>query len=224
MAVSLIYCADGSPAFARTAVECGWLYGARLPATVYETVYFADQDWKKPNRSAYMAALGKHRPAIATVLDFEQPEQLVEVLAWAEEAAKAVTEAVVIIPKVAGMLDAIPSTVGGKPVILGYSVPTSYGGSTVPLWEFGRRKVHLLGGSPHKQMRLAEYLNVFSADGGMPQQQANRGRFWSAQRGPKGHWQQLSSTGDTRTEGANLEAFRLSMVAIAAAWERRFGN
>ena len=213
----LIYCADGNPSFARAAVEAGFRYGARLPSTVYEPVWFADQDWKTPCRESYMRALAEHRPAIATVLDWEREEQWHEVLSWATEAAQ-YCSTLVIIPKLCGTLGAIPGRIGGAEVVLGYSVPTSYGGSGVPLWEFGSRLVHLLGGSPQRQMELTGYLNVVSVDGNMAHQQAHRCRFWSRRRGPKGHWIQLADTGDTRHDGANLAAFRRSLANIRQAW------
>lgn len=215
----LIYCADGNPTFARIAVEVGWLYGARLPSTVYQPVYFADQDWKNPDRKSYMAALKTHRPAMATVLDWEQDEQLNVVLSWAKEAAELVTEAIIIIPKVPGGIPDVPCAINGRQIILGYSVPTSYGGSPLGLWEFRNRQVHLLGGSPHEQMRLSQYLNVVSADGNMAHQQAHRCRYWRLQRGCKGRWGQLSETGDLRTKGANSAAFKLSCENILAAWK-----
>lgn len=165
-----------------------------------------------------MRALGTHRPEVATVLDWEQEEQLSEVLSWAEEAARYVAR-VVVIPKVPGLLGLVPERVGGAKVVLGYSVPTSYGASPVPLWEFGRRPVHLLGGSPQRQLDLARYLNVVSADGSMAQQQACRGRYWRHRPGPKGHWEQLRETGDNRTEGVHLECFRRSLEAIREAWQ-----
>ena len=216
----LIYCADGAPKLARAAVDAGWLYGARLPAKVYQPVHFADQDWKAPNRRAYMRALELHRPAMATVIDWEYPEQLPEVLGWAEEAAEMVGESVVIVPKVPGEVYRVPGSVGGKPAILGFSVPTSYGGSCCWLGEFGRRPVHLLGGSPQAQMRLACYLNVVSADGNMAGQQARRGRFWRRRKGSRGHWVQLSEVGDMRTREADLEAFRRSLEEIREAWRQ----
>lgn len=219
---ALIFCADGNPAFARAAVEAGWLYGARLPSTVYERVYFADQDWKKPDRAAYMRALAEHRPTVATVLDWEREEQLPEVLSWAEEAAQEVEESVLIVPKVPGGVPLLPRKVGGKRVVLAYSVPTSYGASPLGLWEFAGWPVHLLGGSPQRQMELWGYLSacagVVSADGNMAHQQAHRCRFWSAVKTEKGRWAQLSTTGDARRVGANLEAFRLSLRNVRDAW------
>lgn len=222
MGVALIYCADGNPVFAKAAIKAGWLYGARLPATVYETVSFADQDWRNPDRKKYMAALAMHNPLMATVLDWEQEEQLPTVLSWAEEAAQHVRESVLIIPKVSGLVPLLPRSIGGKRVVLAYSVPTNYGGSPLHLLEFAGWPVHLLGGSPQKQIELWRYLHciseVVSADGNMAHQQAHRCRVWRHRRSGKGHWHQLNSLGDCRTDGANLEAFRLSLSAIRRAW------
>jgi hypothetical protein len=213
----LVYCADGNPLFARIAVEAGYRYGARLPSTVYETVWFADQNWKKPDRKAYMAALAIHRPEVATVLDWEREDQFGEVLAWAEEAAQHVRR-VVIIPKIPDTLSRIPERIGGTDVVLGFSVPTTFGGTPCPMWEFRGRPVHLLGGSPQKQMRLAQYLNVVSADGNMAGMQSRKGRTWTRRPGLKGHWQQLADLGDNRERGVDAECFRRSCAAIKEAW------
>ena len=72
----LIYCAGGNPRLAQIAVEHGFEYGARLPDSTYYPMYFADQDWKNPDREKYMKALSEHKPYMATVLDLEQHEQL----------------------------------------------------------------------------------------------------------------------------------------------------
>lgn len=223
VAPRLIFCADGNPRFARCAVECGWLYGARLPATVYQSVHMADQDWKVPNRAGYMAALAKHRPAVATVLDWEREEQLGEVLSWAEEAAQFVGEAVYLVPKVPGLVGLLPRSIGGRRVVLAYSVPTSYGGSPVPLWELAGWPVHLLGGSPHRQMQVAAQLprpcELVSVDGNVAGWHARRGRCWQRRKGPTSHWWQLKWLGDDRSRGVDLECFRRSLVAIKETWE-----
>lgn len=198
-------------------MELGWRYGARLPSTVYQAVYFADQDWKNPHLGKYAAAVAAHRPEVATVLDWERDEQLPEVLAWAEAVAPHVAR-VVVIPKVPGEVHRVPEAVGGRPVVLGFSVPTSFGGTTCGVWEFGDRPVHLLGGSPQAQMDLARFLNVVSLDGNMSAQQARKGRFWSRQKTSKGHWVQLRDAGDERTEGVPLECFRRSLTNIAEVW------
>lgn len=225
-AVQLVYCASGNREFAAAALAAGWLYGAKLPTSagnVTQALWFADQDWHLPDRGAYMAALARYRPVFATVLDWEYEEQLPEVLSWAEEASQHTCEGVIIIPKVPGGILSLPRRVGGKRVVLGYSVPTSYGASPLGLWEYRGWPVHLLGGSPQRQLETYRYLSlageVVSADGNMSAQQARRGRTWQRASGAKGHWWQLRDLGDARPEGVPLECFRRSLVEIRAAWE-----
>lgn len=232
---TLIYCGGGNRRLAEIAVAAGFRYGAQLPNTIYPDVaplWFADQDWRDPKREAYMAALAKHRPTQATVLDLERDEQLPEVLDWAEEAAQHV-ERVVIVPKVFGIIDRLPDRIGGADVVLGYSVPTRYAGTEVPTWEFVRRPVHLLGGSPHAQMRLAHYFNVVSADGNMHQMFATRFcMFWvpgTARYASNRWWPTLkeASGGELWGNGesdadAPYEAFRRSCENIVAAWRDPF--
>jgi hypothetical protein len=50
-----------------------------------------------------------------------------------------------------------------KEFILGYSVPTKYGMTSICPNRF-KRPVHLLGGRPDIQRKLAEIMNVFSFD------------------------------------------------------------
>lgn len=214
----LIFCAGKNKRMSDIAAAYGFELGAQLPCTVYHPVAFADQDWKRPDRARYMAALAEHRPDMATVLDLEQPEQLNEVLGWAEEAAQYARQ-VLIIPKYSTAVDSLPRSIGGAGVVLAYSVPTAFGGTSVPAWEFTGWPVHLLGGSPHAQMRIAHYLNVVSADGNMANKMAHAGRFWSANKGPKGHWRNLREIGVDLPRDNNYEAFRRSCQNIAAAWK-----
>jgi hypothetical protein len=209
------------------AVAHGFQPGARLPDTVYCTpLYFADQDWKRPDRARYMAALAQHRPTMATVLDWERPEQLAEVLDWAEEAAQHVAR-VLIIPKVVDGIDRLPRRVGGADVVLAYSVATKYGGTSVCAWEFAGWPVHLLGGAPHKQMatwrHLAPVADVVSADGNYALRMAvQRCAYWAPgnARGVEDrYWPTLREVA-TQAWGhdAPYEAFTRSCAAIRAAW------
>jgi hypothetical protein len=193
----------------------------RLPAGGMLTdvpLTFADQDWKRPDRAKYMACLMRHRPALATVLDWEHPEQLAEVLSWAEEAARHVSEAVLVVPKVPGGVGDIPLAVAGKEVRLAYSVPTSYGGSPLGLWELKGRPVHLLGGSPHRQFQIWQYLKaeVKSMDGNMIKKYAtSRCCYWTREKSAKGHWQVL----DGFDGNGPLECVRRSCVNVTTAWK-----
>jgi hypothetical protein len=224
---TLIYCADGNKRLAQIAIDAGFAYGARLPARgLHHPPYFADQDWKNPDRVRYMTELEKHRPAMATVLDWEREEQRDEVLSWAEEAAQYVKR-VLVVPKVIGGIETLPRRIGGAAVVLAYSVPTKYGGTFVPIWEFEDRPVHLLGGSPHKQMELCYYLNVVSVDGNMHQRLAVRHcQFWvpgTARYARNRWWPTLKEANDGMRwpgDDALYEAFARSCSNIIRAWKR----
>jgi hypothetical protein len=176
-----------------------------------------------------MDYLARYRPTMATVLDLERADQLPEVLDWAAEAASWV-EKVVIIPKVEGIVDQIPPTVAGSEVVLGYSVPTRYGATDLPLEAFAGWPVHLLGGSPHAQMslyrRFAGTARVISADGNYAGKMAlRRCQFWvngTATRARNHWWPTLREAADGALwRGTGLayeEAFRRSCANITAAW------
>lgn len=223
---NLIFCASGNARFAEIAINAGFLYGAQLPATVYFNPYFVDQNWKKPDFERYMAALAEYRPAVASVLDWEHQEQLPTVLKWAESAAAHV-ETVVIIPKVQGGVSQLPRMIGGRSVRLGYSVPTKFGGTELPLWEFSGWPVHLLGGNPGQQMRLSQYLNVVSADGNMSCKMATQYcAFWRPGKRPFSNSWPTIKQADGRKWGngdndqdAPYEAVRRSCENIMRAWK-----
>ena len=209
MAIEIIYCANGNRRFAQIAIEAGMTYGAQLPGTVYFSPEFVDQDWKRADRAAYVAAVAQHQPRMATVLDWERDEQLPEVLGWAEDVAPFV-ERVIIIPKVIGGIPRLPRRIGGREVVLGYSVPTRYAGTSVPPWEFAGWPVHLLGGSPHRQITMAHYLNVVSADGNYINRKATQFcEWWNGRR-----WIPLRP----KQDDAPYEAFRRSCINVLAAW------
>lgn len=219
---SLIWCADGNYDHSLAALSAGWLYGVRLPhrGILPDTpLHFADQDWKRPDRIRYMEALRQYRPALATVIDWEEESQLHEVLSWAEEASEHVAEAVLIIPKVPDRIGDIPESIGGKEVRIAYSVPTSYGGSPLGLWELKNRTIHLLGGSPQKQHEIWMYLrgvsDVKSMDGNMAKKMAtSRCLYWDRTRSPTGHWRPL----DGFDGNGPTECVRRSSLNIKAAW------
>ena len=214
MIPDLVYCADGNRRFAEIAIAHGYRYGTQLPHRgLHYPIWFADQNWKKPDRGRYIDALAEHKPHMATVLDLEQWHQLDEVLSWAEEAARYVA-VVLIIPKAFGIISELPRHIGSAEVRLGYSVPTKFGGTELPVWEFFGWPVHLLGGQPHQQMKLAHYMDVHSADSNYHHLMATRyNEFWM-----KGSWHELSAYGDHMRHDAIYRAFERSCANIMEAW------
>ena len=224
---TLIYCADGNRRFAEIALRRGLQYGAQLPNKVYFPPYFTDQNWKTPNRSGYMAAVEKYRPALATVLDWELPEQLPLVLDWAEEASQWVQDSIIIIPKVVGGIKQLPRAINGKPVRLGYSAASTFSSTPCPVSEFRGWSVHCLGGGPGNQMDLARKLDVQSADGNYIQLMARKYvQFYSpGTRARNRHWPRLKSDADIHIEwDAPYVAFELTCIAVPMAWSGASGQ
>lgn len=161
--IKKIYCAGGNKRFAEIAIEAGFLYGSQVPEKIYYNTFFLDQNWKSPNKTLYIETVKNHQPYMATVIDIECGKTKAMALEWAEEIAPYVGK-IVIIPKIEYCP---PTKIAGTDVIVGYSVPTRYGGTRIPFEFFQSRKVHLLGGSPHKQMELfmAHPQTIYSFDG-----------------------------------------------------------
>lgn len=236
MTPTLIYCADGNRRFAEIAIRHGYQYGAQLPHTIYFPPYFTDQDFKAYGkareadrkdgrnrrakiRGAYLRAVKQTRPALASVLDWEYADELPEVLRWAEIAARYVSEAVIIVPKVVGGIKRLPRTIGGRQVRLGYSTPTSFAGTAVELAEFDGWPVHVLGGSVAAQMEVARRANAVSADGNYAQRLALWCMLYSpAQPEQKHGWPRLSRLIGHRPEDSIYLSFELSCIAIPMAW------
>lgn len=229
MQPTLIFCADGNRKHAEIAIAHGLRYGAQLPNTIYFPPVFVDQDWLHPNRDKYMDALAIHRPALASVLDWERDEQLPEVLEWAALAAEFVSEAVIIIPKVPGGIERLPRTINGKPIRLGYSTPVKtpgkFSGTGVPLREFAGWDCHILGGSPQKQYMVAHKgIRAASVDNNYIMGQANRGRFFApdignAVKAQNRYFPQLAEAGLGHIrEEIPYRAFSLSCANLKAMW------
>lgn len=216
---TLIYCAAGNPRFAEIAIRHGLKYGAQLPAKIYHAPYFVDQNWKKPQYVAYVTALRKHHPALASVLDWEHESRFDEIMMRAEEISQ-YTDEVMIIPKVPGGVHRIPDTIGSKPVRLGYSVPTAYGATPVQPAEFGNRPVHLLGGSPARQYALRKQMNVVSSDGNYVQRMAIWGEVFAGLKPTgKDRWIDFNKLAKHVDSDVPYLAFELSLINLKALWK-----
>jgi len=221
--LEVIYCAGNNNTRDEIALDAGLLLGVSAPDNDSRyRPYFVDQHPKKtPTKEDYIAAVAEHRPRMATVIDWTNSVPLETVLSWAEGIAPYV-ETIVIIPKVKGGITQLPRTISGKPVRLGYSIPTTHERTDVPLTEFEGWPIHLLGGSPEKQLELYKALDVRSVDANMMQKQATeRCQFWSAHPvhgAANKQWPTLREAGLTNDGNANDYAFKISCINIMAAW------
>lgn len=148
------------------AAEYGWLPGARYTnlrdVRQVSQVGFLDIQWKDYSFERHMAATRLVCPKLTVARDVTDIANLSRILDEAEQLL-AYASSVIVVPKDPKMSRNLCEIVPEK-FILGYSVPTRYGGTTIPVEAFDGRPVHLLGGRPDHQRRLADQLNVVSVD------------------------------------------------------------
>ena len=147
------------------AKEKGWLIGARYTNTrdikTFDKVDFVDIDWKNYNFNKHLEVVKRLQPKLTVALDILEMENIDHILSQAEILAD-YCEKVIVVPKAIGLTEIMEEIIPLK-FILGYSVPTRYGGTEIPIESF-IRPVHLLGGRPDVQKGLSKKLNVFSLD------------------------------------------------------------
>jgi hypothetical protein len=144
----------------------GWLPGANYRnlrnIKKFRKLGFLDIEWRAYNYDLHLAAIKITRPSITVARDILDFDDFDRVMSEAAELSKW-ADKVVIVPKDIRLEKYLPDIVP-EDFLLGYSLPTSYGGTKINLSCFKGRKVHLLGGHPAKQRKLAEELDVFSID------------------------------------------------------------
>lgn len=148
-------------------VEMGWRPGARytnlrdIRNVSFAGHGFLDIHWKKYDFNRHLDAAALSLPLITVARDVERHRDLDAVLKEAEHLSQYAT-LVVIVPKDPKLSKCL-STAIPQHYLLGYSVPSRYGSTPIEPIEF-RRPVHLLGGRPDTQRRLAAQMPVVSLD------------------------------------------------------------
>lgn len=143
---------------------------------------FIDNDYHHYEHAKHLEAVARFKPKYATVRDVMTKTQckeagipyftLDQILQWAEELNQH-AENVIVIPKYDCIAD-IPDK-----HVLGYSVPTSHGGTPLSTELFKGHRVHLLGGSWKAQLQHMAALgdDVVSIDNNYIQKMAQYGTF-----------------------------------------------
>jgi len=143
----------------------GWLPGARYTnlrdIRTFEEVGFLDIDWKNYDFKRHLEVAKTIRPFMTVAKDVESRDEIGKTIDQAWELSL-YSEYVVIVPKVASLASELNRLIP-EDFLLGYSVGTNYGGTPIPAGAF-KRPVHLLGGRPDVQRKLASIMPVFSLD------------------------------------------------------------
>lgn len=206
----VIYCAGGNRRLAAIAREAGMLYGTRHDDSPAYRPYMVDINWKAYHwHGDYLPKIMAWQPVMAMVPDYEHEWQRGAMLTMAQQLVERGVERVMVCPKFPGAVAHIPDW-----CLVAVSVPSSYAGFLPDPAELVGRRVHLLGGSPQVQMRLArEYagrgITVSSVDGNSVNLASSRGTFYEG-----GRWLNLGQVG-------KYAAFTASTRNIMTAWRER---
>lgn len=156
-----------NPGIISTYVGAARSYRERFPRN--KPIMFMDNEWHGYDHDEHVTAVAEFKPKYATTRDIMTKQQcedadvefftLDEILSMAADIAQH-AQNVILIPKY-DCLDKLPREINGKPVVLGYSVESSYGGTQLPPDAFKGWPVHLLGGPWKKQRAI---LNILRDD------------------------------------------------------------
>ncbi len=205
--IDLILCSR--PPFCCYARQKGMLVGARTDR--YDqlsccTPQFLDFNFHKPDFELHLRMVKKIQPKYAVAPDILDAKELDDVLEKAEELSKYATN-VIIVPHLSGLVEKIPSK-----FVIGYSIPTSYGGAEIGMWELQGRKVHLLGGTPRQQFKAWQYIpGVVSIDGNSYIKMAQYGKYLG---------KDLTWQSDLKNTGKDMgDLIKLSIDNLVRVWK-----
>lgn len=182
-----IFCMGNGPGdtFPTVARKSGMAYGVRSSEQARAWPFMLDIDWKKYNDgkltwSDYMQMVEQYRPVQAMCVDYESPEKLPQLRRQIEDLRAAGVMRVMVCPKFDGAIADIPDD-----CIVAISIPSGYAGFIPDLSKLPGRKLHLLGGTPHKQRKYAlEFqaagATVISFDGNSHQRAAQTGSVFAS--------------------------------------------
>jgi len=226
--LDVIYTLQSADATCCLAVRAGLKYGIQsasytlcpycLRGDENHRVEFIDNNYFDYDHVVHLKAVRDLSPKYATVMDIMTKEQCAranvawhsfeQVMGWAQEIEQYAENAIVI-PKY-DCLDKIPER-----FVLGYSVPTSHGGTPLPVEMFRGRRVHLLGGSWKAQLAHMAQLgdDVVSLDNNYIGLQA---RKFGMAITPNGENEKLQNIGLGHINNPCYVALAISFGAIGA--------
>lgn len=145
--------------------------------------------WEDPDFSELLAAARRHRPRYAVAGDYLKDEDNVDRVNERARQLRECAENIIVVPKSPGDLQHVPEW-----CVVGYSVPTKYGGTDIRLREYKTvdQPIHVLGGTPHRQFEVVGILwrdAVCSLDGNSIHKAATLGaKAWFPKRP---HWRRV---------------------------------
>jgi hypothetical protein len=164
------------------AENLGVLRGSRLDAIHNHenndyTVDFIDLHWEHPDFEKLLQKTKDHQPQYVIAGDYGDANHAA--INDRAEQLREYAQNVIVVPHSTGDMQYCPSW-----CIIGYSTPTDYGGTDIPLWQYqnAMQPIHVLGGTPHEQLQIIDYLglaHIQSVDSNSIHKAATIGaKFW----------------------------------------------
>lgn len=185
-----IFCAGRNKAFPQLARQSGMAYGTRHDYAPTDWPYMLDIAWTTYDWQDYMDKVTRWQPVQAMVADYERPAQRETMLSQIADLSAAGVLRPNVCPKFEGAVADIPAG-----CVVALSVPSRYAGwLPANLGDLRRRRVHLLGGTPHQQLALIPQLqaigaHVLSVDGSSHESAAKKGSHFEG-----GKWRRNAYT------------------------------
>lgn len=128
-------------------------------------VDFVDNNFKEPNQDRLTDIVSKTQAEFVVLPDVYEVADLDDVLSFGDGLVSNFGVTPIVVPKCDLQFSDIPDD-----WIVGFSVPSGYAETDIPLSSFGDHKIHLLGGSHRNQIQYANEaqslgIEVFSVDG-----------------------------------------------------------
>lgn len=129
------------------------------------TIDFVDNDFEDPDRDRIRSAVDATRSEFVVLPDLYNCSDIDKTRSFGRELVTEYDVTPIIVPKCDVDEDEIPPD-----WIVGFSVPSGYGETDVPIETWQHHRVHLLGGSPRSQIQYANKavssdVDIFSVDG-----------------------------------------------------------
>lgn len=129
------------------------------------SIDFVDNDFENPSYDRLEEIVSRTAPKYVVLPDVYDIDDSTEVISFGEKMVDKYNATPVIVPKTSFDYTKIPDR-----WIIGFSVPSGYGETDIPITEFTHHRVHLLGGSHKNQIEYANKavengIDLFSVDG-----------------------------------------------------------
>lgn len=143
--------------------EIGLEYGTRHSEKPKYQPFMVDIDWKKYDWNEYLHKISLWKPTFALVPDYESEKQRKKLYNCIRDLKNLGVLRIGVCPKFSGAIKHVPSF-----CIVCISIPSTYAGFIPNKDEVNGKRLHMLGGSPQKQIKYIQlYDNAItvSVDG-----------------------------------------------------------